>query len=198
MKDAEAVLELDDAEEYFERALYCKAKSLNGLFQYDECETTLNTIKVLHDNSLLFALEKDLRLVRLKKLLYCNYDLALARLYSEKFKSITDAMNAIQNNCKILKVKKSDETDVCLHMELIKFQTDNQIINDNKWENFILPNNKLPFQIEFESDDDDIFVSDDDEYDLFYGNTENIKYSKESLIKQPKINVEPKEYVFGD
>lgn len=192
LNDAETALQLDDSEEYYSHALYRKAKALSAFFQYEECEKTLNMIKQLNEQTNQYIMEKDLRLIRLKKLLYLDYDLELARLYAAKFNSINDALKAIQQNCKILSNNENDEIYILLHEELVKRQLleSNELSVEKKNDDFASLN-KLPFVIQYDSDDEDIFVSDEEEYDLLFGNIG--EYPKGSLIKRPNKNQEPKE-----
>ena len=216
LRDTESAIRFDECRDHFDHAICLKARCLIGLEQYEQAEQLLFRLKSLSQKFIPF-LHKDLLLLRMKKLISCGYTIPLSRIYATRFNTIADSLAMIEQNCQILLDKKLNESDPKLHLWLINHQQQQQQQQQNSsstttttdLSSDFLNETKLPKIMQYWSqesqrfyqinhndyDDDEIYFSDEDEREQWYGHPDQWDRSKDILNKSPVQFEDAKEYV---
>ncbi|KAH9426364.1 hypothetical protein DERP_010932 [Dermatophagoides pteronyssinus] len=208
LRDTESAIRFDECRDHFDHAICLKARCLIGLEQYEQAEQLLFRLKSLSQKFIPF-LHKDLLLLRMKKLISCGYTIPLSRIYATRFNTIADSLAMIEQNCQILLDKKLNESDPKLHLWLINHQQQQQQQQQQQnssssttatdLSSDFLNETKLPKIMQYWSqesqrfyqinhndyDDDEIYFSDEDEREQWYGHPDQWDRSKDILNKSP-------------
>ncbi|KAH9522076.1 hypothetical protein DERF_005679 [Dermatophagoides farinae] len=208
LSDTESALRFDECRDHLDHALCLKARCLIGLEQYEQAEQLLCRIKTLpHKPKFIPFLEKDLLLLRMKKLVSCSYTIPLARIYATRYSMIADSIAAIEQNCQILMDKKLNESDPKLHLWLINHHQQQQqnssasttttttdlldSLNESKclssktMQYFLTESQKFYTINQNDYDDDEIYFSEEDERKQWYGHPDQWNRPKDILQQLP-------------
>ncbi|OTF78302.1 hypothetical protein BLA29_006072, partial [Euroglyphus maynei] len=204
LRDTESALRFDECRDHIDHSLCLKARCLIGMEQYEQAEQLLcriNRMMMMMPQKVIPFLNKDLLLLRMKKLISCGYTIPLSRIYAQRYNMIADSLAAIEQNCQILLDKKLNESDPKLHLWLINQQQQNpsssttdlslDFLNEAK-----CPTSKTMQYWSNESqrfytinsndyDDEEIYFSDEDEREQWYGHPDQWNRPKDILQQLP-------------
>lgn len=199
LADANKAITLDKFQEFAYFSYFRYYKALLGLGEWTGAESTIISLidlnrkfvetrpTTVHDHH--YFLQKEAMVLRLKALVTNDYSLPLARIYALRYNRIDTASEALENNIKYFCERGMDNPyDENLHKELIKQQKANQRATKNTAMTAI--DDEVEFDYQTEEDEgedidsgDEIFFSDDEEYDMFNSDPESFAHPKIILEK---------------